>query len=71
MQKGTYDLIAAKERELSAERDYAEAWKDYWIARAHLEKAIGGRLEGNADAQPSASLPAKTTEPTATHEHKP
>jgi cobalt-zinc-cadmium efflux system outer membrane protein len=71
MQKGTYDLIAAKERELSAERDYAEAWKDYWIARAHLEKAIGGRLEGNADAQPSASLPAKTTEPTATHQHKP
>jgi len=44
MQKGTLDLITAKERELSAEREYTEAWRDYWIARAELEKAVGGRL---------------------------
>jgi len=47
MQKGTFDLISAKERELTAEREYAEAWRDYWIARAELEKAVGGRLSGN------------------------
>ncbi len=70
MQKGTFDLIIAKERELTAEREYAEAWRDYWIARADLEKAIGGRLEGIIDAQPSVSAPAKTANPAPEHEHK-
>ena len=47
MQEGTFELITAKEHELNSEREYAEAWRDYWIARAELEKAVGGRL-GNA-----------------------
>jgi len=67
--RGTFDLIAAKERELSAERDYAQAWRDYWIA-AQIWKGNRRRLEGIVDAQPSASLSAKATEPIATHEHK-
>ena len=45
MQKGTLELITAKERELVAEREYTEAWRDYWIARAELERAIGGKLD--------------------------
>ena len=44
MQVNTYDLFLAKQRELDAERDYIGAWRDYWIAHAELEEAVGGNL---------------------------
>ncbi len=44
MLQGTYDLLAAREREVETERAYIEAWRDYWIARVELERALGGRL---------------------------
>lgn len=44
MQLGPFHLLAAKERELDAERDYIEAVKNYWTARAELERAVGGNL---------------------------
>ena len=44
MQVNTYDLILSKQRELETERDYIEAWRDYWISRARLEEAVGGSL---------------------------
>lgn len=47
MQVGPLDLVIAKERELTAEREYTEAWRDYWIARTELEKAAGGKLPGD------------------------
>lgn len=50
MQKGPLDLLLAKERELQAERGYVEAWRDYWISRADLEKAVGGKLTGKSSA---------------------
>jgi cobalt-zinc-cadmium efflux system outer membrane protein len=46
MLKGAYDLLLAKQNEVAAERSYIEAWRDYWIARAELERAIGGSLTG-------------------------
>lgn len=44
MQKSGYDLLAARESELAAEREGIESLRDYWIARATLEMAAGGRL---------------------------
>ena len=44
MQLGPYHLLAAKERELEAERNYVTALKNYWSARADLERAVGGNL---------------------------
>lgn len=44
MLKGVYDLLLAKQAEVSTERAYVEAWRDYWVARVQLERAIGGRL---------------------------
>lgn len=41
---GTYDLLAAREREVETERSYIESWRDYWIIRAELERALGGQL---------------------------
>ena len=31
---------------MNAYREYIEATRDYWIARAELGRAIGGRLPG-------------------------
>ena len=46
MLKGAYDLLMAKQAEVTAERGYVDAWRDYWIARTELERAVGGRLPG-------------------------
>lgn len=48
MLKGAYDLLIAKQNEVAAERSYIEAWRDYWIARAELERAVGGSLSGQS-----------------------
>lgn len=44
MQISPYQLFQAKDAELSAERGYIETLRDYWIARAELERAVGGSL---------------------------
>jgi cobalt-zinc-cadmium efflux system outer membrane protein len=44
MLKGAYDLLLAKEGEVGTERAYIEAWRDYWIARVELERAVGGEV---------------------------
>jgi cobalt-zinc-cadmium efflux system outer membrane protein len=54
MLKGAYDLLLAKQSEVTTERAYIEAWRDYWIARTRLERAVGGRLDAGA-ASPAAS----------------
>lgn len=44
MQKNSYDVLAAKEREQLAEEGGIAALRDYWLARVELERAVGGRL---------------------------
>lgn len=46
MFRGAYDLLLAKQAEVEAEKARVEAWRDYWIARAQLERALGGALPG-------------------------
>jgi cobalt-zinc-cadmium efflux system outer membrane protein len=41
---GVYQLLQAKQNETNSYREYIEAVRDYWIARADLERAIGTRL---------------------------
>jgi outer membrane protein, heavy metal efflux system len=48
MLKSPYDLLLAKQNEVLAERGFIDAWRDYWIARADLERAVGGRLGASA-----------------------
>jgi cobalt-zinc-cadmium efflux system outer membrane protein len=43
---GVYQLLQAKQNEINSYREYIEAVRDYWIARADLERAIGTRLKG-------------------------
>jgi outer membrane protein, heavy metal efflux system len=44
MLKGVYDLLAAKRAEYAAAAARADALRDYWTARAALERATGGDL---------------------------
>ena len=67
MQKSSYELLAAKEREQIAERGYVEALRDYWIARTELERAIGGRLSGNIS--PAVAQPQPVGTSTEDHQH--
>jgi cobalt-zinc-cadmium efflux system outer membrane protein len=48
MLKSAYDLLLAKQNEVAAERSYIEAWRDYWIARAELERSVGGDMDGKS-----------------------
>ena len=46
MQIGPFQLLQAKQEEVRMGADYVEAQRDYWVARAELEKAVGGSLSG-------------------------
>jgi cobalt-zinc-cadmium efflux system outer membrane protein len=46
MQISQFDLLRAKQDEVNAGRQSVEAQRDYWVARAELEKAVGGPLNG-------------------------
>ena len=46
MQITPFQLLQAKQEEVKTGADSIEALRDYWIARAELEKAVGGSLNG-------------------------
>ena len=43
MQMGLYELLAMKKSEVETMRAYLDTVRDYWVARAELERALGGR----------------------------
>jgi len=67
MQKSNYELLAAKERLLVAEREGIGALRDYWIARAELERVTGGVLP----VGPPAPKATQKEEPAPEHQHNP
>jgi cobalt-zinc-cadmium efflux system outer membrane protein len=54
---GAYQLLAAKQSEVDAYREFIEALRDYWIARADLERAVGSSLEQDGGAFAAARRP--------------
>jgi cobalt-zinc-cadmium efflux system outer membrane protein len=42
---GVYELLVAKQNEISAYRELIEGLRDYWIARAELDRAAGTRVD--------------------------
>jgi len=44
MHLGGFDLLRAKREEITGYSDYVRAVRDYWIARARLERAVGARI---------------------------
>jgi cobalt-zinc-cadmium efflux system outer membrane protein len=53
---GAYQLIASKQAEVNAYREFIEALRDYWFARADLEHATGGALPTQVSAAPSQGV---------------
>ena len=51
MLTGIFDLIAAKQNEFDVYQAYIEAIRDYWITRAKLRLAVGGRLPGEKESK--------------------
>jgi cobalt-zinc-cadmium efflux system outer membrane protein len=62
MQLSTIELLHAKEREQEEEQAAIEALRDYWIARARLETALGGSAQPAPAAQNQTGTKAKTEE---------
>ncbi len=54
MQLGLTELLAAKQAQLDAQRGYLLSLRDYWVARAELERVLGANLA----AAPATPLPA-------------
>src|SRR6266446_4652011 len=46
MQIGPFQLLQAKREEVKTGADSVEALREYWVARAELEKAVGSSLSG-------------------------
>lgn len=69
MQKSSYELLAAKEREQMAEQSSIESLRDYWLARVELERAVGGRLSGETSPSPAVIEPMKMNSTTPTEQH--
>lgn len=51
---GAYDLLLAKRAEVETEKAYLDAWRGYWVARARLERALGGALPREAEVDVQA-----------------
>lgn len=47
---GVYQLLTAKQSEVDAYREFIEALRDYWIARADLERAVGSAIPNGTSA---------------------
>ncbi len=52
---GLPQLLLAKQSEISAWRDYLDSVRDYWVARAELERATGGPLRESPVPPPASS----------------
>jgi cobalt-zinc-cadmium efflux system outer membrane protein len=70
MQIGVFELLQSKQAEIDAGREYVEALKDYWMARAELERAVGGAFDNVAPTtQPTDSTSTPATQPAGHENH--
>ncbi|GMU05497.1 TolC family protein [Corallococcus caeni] len=68
MQIGLPALLIARRDQVEAWRAYLETVRDYWMARADLERLVGGRLPVSTAPAPTPA-PAPSPSPEPTHEH--
>ena len=52
---GPFDLLRAKQDEIAASRRLIEAKRDYWIARAELDRALG-HTSSDAPSNPQGAV---------------
>lgn len=66
---GVFQLLEAKRDEVNAYREYIEVFRDYWNARAELERAVGGRFPSTEGGAQPAVAPTPLREETLQHHH--
>lgn len=70
MQLSNFELLLAKEREQLGEREAIEALRDYWLARASLERALGGAFaRADIPVNPTPPLAAEPETTAESHHH--
>jgi cobalt-zinc-cadmium efflux system outer membrane protein len=70
MDVGIFDLLRAKQDEVTAQAQHVAALRDYWTARAKLERAAGGRFPGGVPStQPATAPAAPASAPTDAQQH--
>jgi len=69
MHVGVSQLLEAKRNEIDGGREYIETLRDYWIARAELERAIGGRIPAGVSATRPATQPVSKPADQQHHHH--
>jgi outer membrane protein, heavy metal efflux system len=63
---GVFQLLQAKQAQISAGQSYIETLKDYWLERTELERLIGGSFDGlTVKLEPSLSVVQRTTDDTS------
>jgi cobalt-zinc-cadmium efflux system outer membrane protein len=63
MTVGVFNLLLAKQAEIEAGRSLVEAQRDYWVARANLERAAGGSVPDSLFTEASSPVtPADTAQ---------
>ena len=63
MTVGVFNLLLAKQAEIEAGRSLVESARDYWVARANLERAAGGNVPDSLFTEASSPItPADTAQ---------
>ena len=60
MLAGPFEALLARQQEWSAQADYLDAVRDYWIARSALAQAVGRRLPAPGAGDDAPRLDAET-----------
>jgi outer membrane protein, heavy metal efflux system len=56
---GAFELLQAKREEYDTYQGFLESLRDYWIARAHLAKAVGSALPSDSQiGEPAVGIPS-------------
>lgn len=60
---GPLQLFQLKQAEIDAGREYIEELRNYWVARAELEHALGGRVKADAESADTMQEPDAAPSP--------
>ncbi|MBI2502413.1 MAG: TolC family protein [Candidatus Latescibacteria bacterium] len=66
---GVYQLLQVRHEEVAARKQYFSALADYWIARAQLERAVGGPLSPGEERPPVEEQEPPPPAPLHPHHH--
>ncbi len=64
-----FELLADSREQVAAANGYIEALRDFWLAQAHLQQALGGRLPVASTVPPPVVPDTPAAPPAHSHDH--